>query len=119
MWIPGEIGGASNEAHSEKSPRSQAGHTGDTPRGTHDSQGLSTTRSPTSSPTASGPNSTTSATTSCPSTCGSEKKPFIGLSGERDSSPKSRKICFESEPQIPVSRGLVTTQSESSGRASG
>ena len=57
------------------------GTSASTPRGPHDSHGFSTTRSPTSRPSASGPSATTSATTSCPSTCGSEKNPFIGLSG--------------------------------------
>ena len=34
----------------------------------------------------------------------------MGLSGER-TSPQSMNTCLESEPQIPVSRGRVTTQS--------
>ena len=34
-------------------------------------------------------------------------------------SPKSSRICLESEPQMPVSRGRVTSQSGRSGRASG
>ena len=32
---------------------------------------------------------------------------------------KSSRICFESEPQMPVSSGRVTNQSGRSGRASG
>ncbi len=34
----------------------------------------------------------------------------MGLSGER-TSPQSMNTCFESEPQMPVRRGRVTTQS--------
>ena len=41
----------------------------------------------------------------------------MGLSGER-TSPQSMNTCFESEPQMPVRRGFVTTQSGSSGRGS-
>ena len=87
------------------------------PRGRHDSQGLSTTRWPTSKPLASGPSSTTSATTSWPMTCGNEQKPLMALS--LSPSPKSNRICLESDPQMPVSRGRVTSQSGRSGRASG
>ena len=86
------------------------------PRGRHESHGFSTTRWPTSKPSASGPSSTTSATTSWPITCGNEQKPLMALS--LSPSPKSSRICFESDPQIPVSRGRVTSQSGRSGRAS-
>ena len=87
------------------------------PRGAHDSHGFSTTRWPTSKPSASGPSSATSATTSWPITCGNEQSPLMALS--LSPSPKSRRICFESEPQMPVSSGRVTNQSGRSGRASG
>ena len=79
MWMPGASGPSVKCQQSDRSPTSQAGHTGEIPRGAHDSQGLSTTRSPTERPSASAPTSTTSATTSCPSTCGNEVKSIIGL----------------------------------------
>ena len=41
-----------------------------------------------------------------------EQKAAIALSASP--SPKSSKICLESEPQIPVSRGRVITQSSCS-----
>ena len=111
VWIPGAMGGSRKLQHRLRSPAAQAGHTGDTPRGSHESHGLSTTRSPTSKPSASGPSATTSATTSCPSTCGNDVKSTIGLS--RPTSPQSMNTCFASEPQMPVSSGRVTTQSGS------
>ncbi len=83
------------------------------PRGPHDSHGLSTTRCPISSPRAAGPSATTSATTSWPITWGNEQNAAIALSVSP--SPKSSRICLESEPQMPVSRGRVTTQSSCSG----
>ena len=46
MWMPGAIGGAVKFQHRLSSPASHAGQIGDTPRGTHDSHGFSTTRSP-------------------------------------------------------------------------
>ena len=79
------------------------------PRGPHDSHGLSTTRCPTSSPRALGPSATTSATTSWPMTWGNEQNAAMALS--TSSSPKSIRICLESDPQMPVSRGRVITQS--------
>ena len=103
--------------HRLKSPASQAGQIGSIPRGRHDSHGFSTTRWPTSKPEASGPSSTTSATTSWPMTWGNEQKPLMALS--LSPSPKSSRICLESDPQMPVSRGRVTSQSGRSGRASG
>ena len=87
------------------------------PRGPQDSHGLSTTRCPTSSPRAFGPSATTSATTSWPMTCGKEQKAAIALSAS--SSPKSIRICLESDPQMPVSRGRVITQSSCSSCGSG
>src|SRR5215207_6197848 len=110
VWMPGAIGPTPKLQHKLRSPASHAGQIGSTPRGRHDSHGFSTTRSPTSRPSASGPSATTSATTSCPSTCGSEKKPFIGLSGVATFT-QSMNTCLASEPQMPVSRGRVTTQS--------
>ena len=60
-------------------------------------------------PRASGPSSTTSATTSWPITWGNEQNPPMALSVSP--SPKSRRICLESEPQMPTRRGRATTQS--------
>ncbi len=62
------------------------------------------------------PTSTTSATTSWPITCGNEMSAVIGLS---PASSKSMRICFESEPQIPVSRVFNTTQSSATRVGSG
>ena len=109
MWMPGAIGGAVKFQHRLSSPASHAGQIGDTPRGTHDSHGFNTTRSPISTPSASGPSATTSATTSCPSTCGIDEKSRMGLS--MFISPKSMNTCLESDPQTPVSSGFVITQS--------
>ena len=111
------MGGAVKFQHRLRSPTSHAGQIGDTPRGTHDSHGLRTTRSPISTPSASGPSATTSATTSCPSTCGNDWKSYIGLS--RFISPKSMNTCLASDPQIPVRRGFVITQSGRRKRGSG
>src|SRR5262249_31292033 len=110
VWRPGAIGPTPKLQHRLRSPASHAGQIGSTPRGRHESQGFSTTRSPTSRPSASGPSATTSATTSCPSTCGSEKNPFIGLSGVATFT-QSMNTCLASDPQMPVRRGRVTTQS--------
>ncbi len=109
MWMPGASGGVWKFQQRLRSPTSHAGQIGDTPRGTHDSHGLSTTRSPISTPSASGPSATTSVTTSWPSTCGIDENSRIGLSPPP--SPQSMKTCLASEPQIPVSRGAVITQS--------
>src|SRR5438128_3024055 len=68
MWMPGFNGGVWKLQQRLRSPASHAGQIGDTPRGTHDSHGLSTTRSPSATPSASGPSATTSVTTSWPST---------------------------------------------------
>ena len=110
MWMPGASRPLAKFQQRLRSPATHEGHHGSIPRGPHDSHGLSTTRSPTSRPSASGPIATTSATTSWPSTCGMEKKLFIGLSRPM-SSPQSMNTCLASEPQMPVIRGLVTTQS--------
>ncbi|HET6953805.1 MAG TPA: hypothetical protein VFI47_25805 [Acidimicrobiales bacterium] len=116
VWRPVLIGPVVKLQHRLRSPASQAGQTGDTPRGAHDSQGLRTTRWPTSKPLASGPNSTTSATTSWPGTWGNEHRPLSALSLSPSKSPRT---CLASEPQIPVSRGRTTSQSGRRGRASG
>ncbi len=78
---------------------SHAGQGGWIPRGPQDSHGLSTTRCPTCSPRAFGPTRTTSATTSWPMTCGNEQKAAMALSVSP--SPKSSRICLESDPQTP------------------
>ena len=50
-------------------------------------------------------------------TCGKEQKAAIALS--TSPSPKSIRICLESDPQMPVSRGRVITQSWCNGCGSG
>ena len=50
-------------------------------------------------------------------TCGKEQKAAIALSASP--SPKSIRICLESDPQMPVSRGRVITQSSCSSCGSG
>ncbi len=87
------------------------------PRGAQDSHGLSTTRCPTANPRARGPSATTSATTSWPMTCGNEQKADMALSASP--SPKSIRICLASDPQMPVSRGRVSTQSSCGSTGSG
>src|SRR5437870_10550691 len=54
VWIPGERRPSRKLQHRLRSPAAHAGQGGSTPRGPHDSQGLSTTRWPTSRPFASG-----------------------------------------------------------------
>ena len=81
VWMPGrDRPDAEVPAQAEIAGLAR-GHIGSTPRGPHDSHGLSTTRSPTSRPSASGPSATTSATTSWPSTWGSEKNAPHGVVG--------------------------------------
>ena len=75
------------------------------PRGTHDSHGLSTTRSPVS---------IRRPTTSCPSTCGNDTSAVSGLA--RD--PFSR-ICFTSEPHSPEKVVRTRTQSAAGSGSSG
>lgn len=65
-----------------------------------------------------GPTATTSATTSWPITWGEDTKFLIGFSRNRGSArsgsaklASSKKTTLDSEPQMPVSRGSVTTQS--------
>ena len=69
-----------------------------------------------SKPSACGPASVIVATTSWPITCGNEHSPLIA---ESVSPSKSRRICLESLPQMPVRSGVVTYQSGRSGVASG
>jgi len=105
--------------HRLRSPATHAGQIGSTPRVTHVSHGLRTTRWPTSTPStpsASGPRASTRPTTSCPRTCGNEHRPLSALSV---SPSKSRSTCLASDPQMPVSVGRTTTQSGRSGVASG
>src|SRR6516225_7174355 len=78
-------------------PSRQAPHGGSTPRGTQDSHGLRTTRSPVSA---------RRPTTSWPSTCGKDTSAVSGLSRE----PFSR-ICFTSEPHRPEK--VVSTRTQS------
>ena len=112
-----DVAGGEAPAQAEVAGLARGAQRAATPRGTHDSHGFSTTRWPTSKPSASGPSSTTSATTSCPITWGNEQSPLMALS--LSPSPKSSRICLESDPQMPVSSGRVTNQSGRSGRASG
>ena len=102
-WIPGAMGGVWKFQQRLRSPAAHAGQIGETPRGTHDNQGFSTTRSPTATPSAAGPSATTSATTSWPGTWGIDEKSRIGLSAPP--SPQSMNTCLASEPQMPVSSG--------------
>src|SRR5215469_7018469 len=96
-WIEAGRAPARKLRHHGYRPSRHASHGGSTPRGTQDSQGLSTTRSPVSSrrPTA-----------SWPSTCGKDTSAVSGLSRE----PFSR-ICFTSEPHRPENVVLTPTQS--------
>src|SRR3954463_9174592 len=98
--MPGLMSPVVKLQHRLRSPASHAEQTGDMPRGAHDNHGFSTTRCPTSKPDADGPSDATSATTSSPIPWGNEQKPNIALSAPP--SPKSSRICFESEPQMPV-----------------
>ena len=119
VWMPALMSPVVKLQQRLTSPAAQAGQSGLDARVVRSvSQGLSTTRWPTSKP-------------SC---LGSELDHLGhhlvahapgGRSTARSSrcrwspSPKSSRICLESEPQIPVSRGRVTSQSGRSGRASG
>src|SRR5579872_5747308 len=89
--------------HQVSRPAAQAGHGGSMPRGTQDSQGFSTTRSPVSA---------RRPTTSCPSTCGNVTSAVSGLS--RD--PLS-KICLTSDPHSPET--TVSTRTQSSAGSGG
>ncbi len=78
-WMPGVSVPRVKFRHCASSPcwhHSQSG----SPRGAHESQGFSTTRSPTRRVRTPGPVRSTRATTSCPSTCGNEISAVIGLS---------------------------------------
>ncbi|CAG7137744.1 hypothetical protein PICSAR214_01748 [Mycobacterium avium subsp. paratuberculosis] len=50
-------------------------------------------------------------------TCGNEQKADMALSASP--SPKSIRICLASDPQMPVSRGRVSTQSSCGSTGSG
>jgi len=73
------------------------------PRGPHDSHGLSTTRCPTSIPRAFGPTGDHVGHHLVAHDLGEGTECGHGIVGV--ASPKSIRICLESDPQMPVSRG--------------
>jgi len=105
MWIDTGRSPDRKLRHHGYRPSRHATHGGSIPRGTHDSHGLSTTRSPVSS---------RRPTTSCPSTCGNDTSAVSGLSRE----PFSR-ICFTSEPHSPENVVRTRTQSGAGSGSSG
>src|SRR5581483_11948555 len=114
LWMPGASRPSPKFQHKLRSPASHAGHTGEMPRGAHDSHGLSTTRWPTCRRVTSVPTADTSPMTSWPSTCGNEMSAVIALS-VGSPSPKSMRICLVSDPQMPVMRVRTTAQSGANG----
>jgi hypothetical protein len=80
VWMPGGMMPRAKLRQMEYWPSWHSGHGGVMPRGPHESQGFSTTRSPTRRVRTPGPTRSTVPTTSWPSTWGNEMRAVMGLS---------------------------------------
>ncbi len=100
--------------HRLRSPISQAGHNGLMPRGAHESQGLSTTRSPTARPVAYRAQLHHVGHHLVAEHLRERREVDHRVMGIDESPmvlPQSMNTCLASEPQMPVRRGLISTQS--------